>query len=69
MSRKATTHDNIMIEIFFGRMKVEMFYGKERGFYAWNPKNSSMHSADRTGMTHPFMVKKPENEPEDKAEH
>ena len=32
MSRKATTHDNIMIEIFFGRMKVEMFYGKEKTF-------------------------------------
>ena len=30
MSRKATTHDNIMIEIFFGRVKVEMFYGKEK---------------------------------------
>ena len=32
MPRKATTHDNIMIEIFFGRMKVEMFYGKEKIF-------------------------------------
>ena len=32
MSRKATTYDNIMIEIFFGRMKVEMFYGKEKTF-------------------------------------
>ena len=32
MSRKATTHDNIMIEIFLGRMKVEMFYGKEKTF-------------------------------------
>ncbi len=32
MSRKATTHDNIMIEIFFGRMKVEMFYGKGKTF-------------------------------------
>ena len=32
MSRKATTHDNIMIEIFFGIMKVEMFYGKEKTF-------------------------------------
>lgn len=32
MSRKSTTHDNIMIEIFFGRMKVEMFYGKEKTF-------------------------------------
>ena len=28
----STTHDNIMIEIFFGRMKVEMFYGKEKTF-------------------------------------
>lgn len=32
MSRKATTHDNIMVEIFFGRMKVEMFYGNESEF-------------------------------------
>ena len=32
MSRKAKTHDNIMIEIFFGRMKEEMFYGKEKNF-------------------------------------
>ncbi|SFP66523.1 Integrase core domain-containing protein [Ruminobacter amylophilus] len=32
MSSKATTHDNIMIEIFFGRMKVEMFYGREKTF-------------------------------------
>lgn len=32
MSRKATTADNIMIEIFFGRMKVEMFYGKENSY-------------------------------------
>ncbi len=32
MSRKATTHDNIMTEIFFDRMKVEMFYGKEKTF-------------------------------------
>ena len=32
MPRKATTHDNIMIEIFFGRMKEEMFYSKEKTF-------------------------------------
>ncbi len=32
MSRKATTNDNIMIEIFFGRMKAGMFYGNEKTF-------------------------------------
>ena len=32
MSRKGCTHDNIMIEIFFGRLKQEMFYGEKRSF-------------------------------------
>ena len=31
MSRKGCTHD-IMIEIFFGRLKQEMFYGEKRYF-------------------------------------
>ena len=29
MSRKGNCHDNSVMENFFGRLKVEMFYGEE----------------------------------------
>lgn len=32
MSRKGNCHDNSVMENFFGRLKVEMFYGEEKTF-------------------------------------
>ena len=32
MSRKGNCHDNAVMENFFGRLKVEMFYGEEKTF-------------------------------------
>ena len=32
MSRKGNCHDNAIMENFFGRLKVEMFYGEEKTF-------------------------------------
>ena len=32
MSRKGNCHDNSVMENFFGRLKVEMFYGEEKSF-------------------------------------
>lgn len=32
MSRKATCLDNSLMENFFGRLKVEMYYGREKTF-------------------------------------
>ena len=32
MSRKGQCHDNAVMENFFGRLKVEMFYGEEKTF-------------------------------------
>ena len=32
MSRKGNCHDNSVMENFFGRLKVEMFYGEEKAF-------------------------------------
>ena len=32
MSRKGKCHDNAVMENFFGRLKVEMFYGEEKTF-------------------------------------
>ena len=36
MSRKGNCHDNSVIENFFGRLKVEMFYGEEKTFRDYN---------------------------------
>ena len=36
MSRKATCLDNSLMENFFGRLKVEMYYGKEKIFKTTN---------------------------------
>ena len=32
MSRKGNCHDNAVMENFFGRLKVGMFYGEEKTF-------------------------------------
>ena len=32
MSRKGNCHDNAVMENFFGKLKVEMFYGEEKTF-------------------------------------
>ena len=57
MSRKATTHDNIMIEIFFGRMKVEMFYGKEKTFKDLNDlEKDNMKRPPRMNANRGFTV-------------
>ena len=36
MSRKGNCHDNSVMENFFGRLKVEMFYGEEKTFKDFN---------------------------------
>lgn len=36
MSRKGNYHDNSVIENFFGRLKVEIFYGEEKTFKDFN---------------------------------
>lgn len=36
MSRKGNCHDNSVMKNFFGRLKVEMFYGEEKTFKDFN---------------------------------
>ena len=43
MSRKGNCYDNCVIEIFFGTMKNEMFYGHEYEFETLDDLEKSMH--------------------------
>lgn len=36
MSRKGNCYDNCIMETFFGRLKIEMFYGNERDFMSFD---------------------------------
>ena len=43
MSRKGNCYDNCVIEIFFGTMKNEMFYGHEYEFESLDDLEKAMH--------------------------
>lgn len=43
MSRKGNCYDNCVMEIFFGTMKNEMFYGHEYGFKTLEELEKAMH--------------------------
>ena len=43
MSRKGNCYDNCVIEIFFGTMKNEMFYGHEYEFESLDELEKAMH--------------------------
>ena len=43
MSRKGNCYDNCVMEIFFGTMKNEMFYGHEYEFGSLNELEKAMH--------------------------
>lgn len=36
MSRKGNCYDNSIMESFFGRMKIEMYYGFEKNYEAFS---------------------------------
>ncbi len=42
MSRKGNCHDNSVMENFFGRLKVEMFYGEEKTFEDYDDFKSKL---------------------------
>ena len=43
MSRKGNCYDNCVMEIFFGTMKNEMFYGHEYEFESLEELETAMH--------------------------
>lgn len=43
MSRKGNCYDNCVMEIFFGTMKNEMFYGHEYEFESLDELEKAMH--------------------------
>ena len=43
MSRKGNCYDNCVMEIFFGTMKNEMFYGHEYEFESLEKLEKAMH--------------------------